>query len=205
MIYGLLSIVIKNRRILFLISVLAYGCTLFVQTDIYIIQKTLVWGVCFMLGSVLSKINLNRIDSKKFLLFFIVFDFIYMLVWFLFYEIESKKDYVSYNNPGLWGIAFIVCIVFSFLFFPKIEKEFPKLFEYFSKYGKDSLGIYIIHAPICSMLRILMLKMGIGSVFLHIVIGIVLGWYLSILATNVLKKIPLLNIVLLPQRYIKLK
>ena len=205
MIYGLLSIVIKNRRILFLISVLAYGCTLFVQTDIYIIQKTLVWGVCFMLGSVLSKIHLNRIDSKKFLLFFIVFDFIYMLVWFLFYEIESKKDYVSYNNPGLWGIAFIVCIVFSFLFFPKIEKEFPKLFEYFSKYGKDSLGIYIIHAPICSMLRILMLKMGIGSVFLHIVIGIVLGWYLSILATNVLKKIPLLNIVLLPQRYIKLK
>lgn len=39
MIYGLLSIVIKNRRSLFLISVLAYCCTLFVQTDIYISFK----------------------------------------------------------------------------------------------------------------------------------------------------------------------
>lgn len=93
----------------------------------------------------------------------------------------------------------------AFVVFPKMEKKFPKIFSYFTKYGKDSLGIYILHAPICSMIRIVMLKMGIGSVFLHIVIGTVLGWYLSILATNVLKKIPLLNIVLLPQRYIKLK
>lgn len=204
-IYGLLSIVIKNRRILFLISVLAYCCTLFVQTDIYIIQKTLVWGVCFMLGSVLSEIRLNRIDSKKFLLFFIPFDLIYMVAWLLFYEVDSKKDYVSYSNPGLWGIAFVVCILFAFIIFPKIENKAPRIFDYFSKYGKDSLGIYILHAPICSMLRILMLKMGINSVFIHVIVGILLGWYLSIFATYIMKKIPILNIVLLPQKYIKLK
>lgn len=204
-IYGLLSIVIKNRRILFLISVLAYCCTLFVQTDIYIIQKTLVWGVCFLLGSILSEIRLNRIDSKKFLLFFIAFDFIYMLAWFLLYEVDSKKDYVSYSNPGLWGIAFVVCILFAFIIFPKTENKTPRIFEYFSKYGKDSLGIYILHAPICSMLRILMLKMGINSVFIHVIVGILLGWYLSIFATYIMKKIPILNIVLLPQKYIKLK
>lgn len=204
-IYGLLSIVIKNRRILFLISVLAYCCTLFVQTDIYIIQKTLVWGVCFLLGSILSEIRLNRIDSKKFLLFFIPFDLIYMLAWLLFYEVDSKKDYVSYSNPGLWAIAFVVCILFAFIIFPKIENKAPRIFDYFSKYGKDSLGIYILHAPICSMLRILMLKIGINSVFIHIIVGIILGWYLSIFATYIMKKIPILNIVLLPQKYIKLK
>lgn len=204
-IYGLLSIVIKNRRILFLISVLAYCCTLFVQTDIYIIQKTLVWGVCFLLGSILSEIRLNRIDSKKFLLFFIPFDLIYMLAWLLFYEVDSKKDYVSYSNPGLWAIAFVVCILFAFIIFPKIENKAPRIFDYFSKYGKDSLGIYILHAPICSMLRILMLKMGINSVFIHVIVGILLGWYLSIFATYIMKKIPILNIVLLPQKYIKLK
>ena len=205
MIYGLLSIVIKKRRMLLLISVFAYCCTLFVQTDIYIIQRTLVWGVFFLLGSVLSEIQLDRMDAKKFLLFFIPFDLIYMSAWLLFYEVDSKKDYVSYSNPGLWGVAFIFSVIVAFVFFPKMEKKFPKIFSYFTKYGKDSLGIYILHAPICSMIRIVMLKMGIGSVFLHIVIGTVLGWYLSILATNVLKKIPLLNIVLLPQRYIKLK
>ena len=205
MIYGLLSIVVKKRRMLLLISALAYCSTLFVQSDIYIIQRTLVWGVCFLLGSVLSEIHLDRMDAKKFLLFFIPFDLIYMSAWFLFNEVDSKKDYVSYSNPGLWGIAFVVCILFSFILFPKIEKNCPKVFNYFSKYGKDSLGIYIIHAPICSMLRILMLKMGINSVFIHVIAGILLGWYLSIFATYIMKKIPILNIVLLPQKYIKLK
>ena len=204
-IYGLVSILIKSRRMLFLISVFAYCLTLFVRTDIFIIQRTLVWGICFFLGSVLSEIQFDKINLKKFLFFFVLFDFIYMFAWFLFYEIDSKKEHVNYSNPGLWGIAFIVCVLVAFAIFPKMEKNFPKTFLYFTKYGKDSLGIYILHAPICSMIRIVMLKMGIGSVFLHIVIGTVLGWYLSILATNVLKKIPLLNIVLLPQRYIKLK
>ena len=204
-IYGLVSILIKSRRMLFLISVFAYCLTLFVRTDIFIIQRTLVWGICFFLGSVLSEIQFDKINLKKFLFFFVLFDFIYMFAWFLFYEIDSKKEHVNYSNPGLWGIAFIVCVLVAFAILPKMEKNFPKTFLYFTKYGKDSLGIYILHAPICSMIRIVMLKMGIGSVFLHIVIGTVLGWYLSILATNVLKKIPLLNIVLLPQRYIKLK
>ena len=84
-------IVVKKRRMLLLISALAYCSTLFVQSDIYIIQRTLVWGVCFLLGSVLSEIHLDRMDAKKFLLFFIPFDLIYMSAWFLFYEVDSKK------------------------------------------------------------------------------------------------------------------
>ena len=203
-IYGLLSILVKNRRMLFLISVFAYCLTLFIRTDIFIIQRTLVWGICFFLGSVLSEVHFDKINLKKILFFFVLFDFIYMFAWFLFYEIDSKKEHVNYSNPGLWGIAFIVCVLVAFAIFPKMEKHFPKTFLYFTKYGKDSLGIYILHAPICSMIRILMLKMGINSVFLHVVVGIVLGWYLSILATYILKKIPFLNIVLLPQKYIKL-
>ncbi|EJG75365.1 putative membrane protein [Streptococcus pneumoniae 2082239] len=68
-IYGLLSILVKNRRMLFLISVFAYCLTLFVQTDIYIIQRTLVWGLCFFLGSVLNEIHFDKINLKKFLFY----------------------------------------------------------------------------------------------------------------------------------------
>lgn len=55
------------------------------------------------------------------------------------------------------------------------------------------------------MLRIIMLKVGITSVYIHIICGLVLGWFLSIIATNVLKKIPYINIVLIPQKYIKFR
>ena len=57
-IYGLLSVVIKSRKALFLVSIFAYILTLFIQSDIFIVQRTLVWGVCFLLGSILSEINL---------------------------------------------------------------------------------------------------------------------------------------------------
>ena len=135
-IYGLVSILIKNRRMLFLISVFAYCLTLFIRTDIFIIQRTLVWGICFFLGSVLSEVHFDKINLKKFLLFFVLFDFIYMFAWFLFYEIDSKKEHVNYSNPGLWGIAFIVCVLAAFVIFPKMEKNFPKTFLYFTKYGE---------------------------------------------------------------------
>ncbi|VJE85010.1 putative acetyl transferase [Streptococcus pneumoniae] len=77
-VYGLLSVVFKNRKSLLLVSVFAYIFTLFIQTDIFIVQRTLVWGVCFCLGSVLSAIHFGKINLKKFLFFFVLFDFIYM-------------------------------------------------------------------------------------------------------------------------------
>lgn len=95
------------------------------------------------------------------------------------------------------GVAFVI--------YPKVEKVFPMFFNYFSRYGKDSLGIYILHAPICSMLRIIMLKAGITSIYIHIICGLVLGWFLSTVATNILKKIPYINIVLIQQKYINFR
>ena len=50
-----------------------------------------------------------------------------------------------------------------------------------------------------------MLKVGITSVYIHIICGLVLGWFLSIVATNILKKIPYINIVLMPQKYINFR
>ena len=158
-----------------------------------------------MLGAVLSKVNMENIDIKLVIPVVVIFDIIYMISWRKYYRLEGKLINISYDNPQLWVIGFIVSVIVAFIIFPRVEKLSPTLFDYFSKYGRDSLGIYILHSPICSMLRIVMLKIGISSIYLHIIIGIILGWFLSIIATNILKKIPYLNIVLLPQRYVKLR
>ncbi len=73
-IYGFLSVYFKSRKVLFVVSIFAYTLTLFIQSDIFIVQRTLVWGVCFLLGSILSEINLHKINPKKLLFSFIVFD-----------------------------------------------------------------------------------------------------------------------------------
>ena len=205
MVYGLLSVYIKRKETLFVISGVGFVITLLMNFDIYIVQKTLVWGMFFMLGSVLRSVDLSKLNIKLVVAGVIIFDIIYMICWSIYYRPNVKKMYVTYDTPQFWAIAFIVSVGVAFVIYPRVEKVFPKFFNYFSKYGKDSLGIYILHAPICSMLRIIMLKVGITSIYIHIICGLVLGWFLSIIATNVLKKIPYINIVLVPQKYIKFR
>ena len=121
-----------------------------------------------------------------------------MIIW---KNLSGKQ--VDYGNPKLWSVGFFISIILAFLVFPNVKSKLPNMFDYFTKYGKESLGIYILHAPICSMLRIVVLKIGITSIYFHVIIGIALGWCLSILAVKLLKRIPYLNIILLPQNYIK--
>ena len=157
-----------------------------------------------MLGSVLKTVKFNDIRFRNIILLGIIFNVVYIYIMYISFNVDGKII-TDYNYPRWWIIGYTGNVILSFIIFPKIEKISQNIFRYFSKHGEISIGILIFHSPISSMIRIVLLKIGIGSVFLHIVIGIVLGWYLSILATNVLKKIPLLNIVLLPQRYIKIK
>ena len=205
MVYGLLSVYIKRKEILFVISGVGFVIALLMNFDIYIVQKILVWGMFFMLGAVLRLVDLSKLNVKLVAGAAVIFDIIYMICWSIYYRPNVKKMYVTYDTPQFWAIAFIVSVGVAFVIYPRVEKVFPKFFNYFSNYGKDSLGIYILHAPICSMLRIIMLKVGITSVYIHIICGLVLGWFLSIIATNVLKKIPYINIVLIPQKYIKFR
>jgi len=205
MVYGLLSVYIKRKETLFVISGVGFVIALLMNFDIYIVQKILVWGMFFMLGAVLRLVDLSKLNVKLVAGAAVIFDIIYMICWSIYYRPNVKKMYVTYDTPQFWAIAFIVSVGVAFVIYPRVEKVFPKFFNYFSKYGKDSLGIYILHAPICSMLRIIMLKVGITSVYIHIICGLVLGWFLSIIATNVLKKIPYINIVLIPQKYIKFR
>ena len=200
MVYGLLSVYIKRKEILFVISGVGFVIALLMNFDIYIVQKILVWGMFFMLGAVLRLVDLSKLNVKLVAGAAVIFDIIYMICWSIYYRPNVKKMYVTYDTPQFWAIAFIVSVGVAFVIYPRVEKVFPKFFNYFSKYGKDSLGIYILHAPICSML-----KVGITSVYIHIICGLVLGWFLSIIATNVLKKIPYINIVLIPQKYIKFR
>ena len=205
MVYGLLSVYIKRKETLFIISGVGFVIALLMNFDIYIVQKVLVWGMFFMLGAVLHSVDLSKLNVKLVVGAVVIFDIIYMICWSVYYRPNVKKMYVTYDTPQFWAIAFIVSVGVAFVIYPRVEKVFPKFFNYFSKYGKDSLGIYILHAPICSMLRIIMLKVGITSVYIHIICGLVLGWFLSIIATNVLKKIPYINIVLMPQKYIRFR
>lgn len=77
MVYGLLSIYIKRKEILFTISGVGFVIALLMNFDIYIVQKTLVWGMFFMLGAVLRSVDLSKLNVKLVIGGALIFDIIY--------------------------------------------------------------------------------------------------------------------------------
>ena len=202
LVYGFLSIFLKNKYYLFMISILGYIITLGYMSEIFFVKKVLAWGVIFMLGSVLRTVKITDIKFNNIILLGTIFNIIYIYIMYISFNVDGKII-TDYNYPRWWIIGYIGNVILAFIIFPKIEEISSNIFEYFSKYGGISIGILIFHSPISSMVRIVLLKVGIFNIYIHIVLGAVLSWYLAILLTTLFRKIKYLDIIFIPQKYIK--
>ena len=202
LVYGFLSIFIKNKNHLFMISILGYTITLVYMSEIFFVKKVLAWGVIFMLGSVLKTVKFNDIRFRNLILLGTIFNIVYIYTMYISFNIDGKII-TDYNYPRWWISGYIGNVILAFIIFPKIEEISSNIFKYFSEYGKISIGILIFHSPISSMIRIVLLKMGIFNICIHVILGVILSWYLAILLTTLFRKIKYLDIIFIPQKYIK--
>ncbi|MCH4102299.1 MAG: hypothetical protein LKF17_06665 [Pediococcus acidilactici] len=191
---GFLSIYIKNVDVLLLVSLVGYILVNIHTSDIFFIQRVLTWAPVFVLGLKLRNINL----SKKIALVSFLFYIAYLIYW----EFTNSTTQISYNHPGVWGIIFPFTIIAAFSFFSRI-RENNAFFNYFVKYGKISLSIYMLHEPIASVVRIVMLKVGITNFYIQWFVGIIFAWYLSIIIYNLMHRISFLDFFLYPLKYIR--
>ncbi|MCI1764318.1 MULTISPECIES: acyltransferase family protein [Bacilli] len=193
---GLLSMFIKNVDMLLLISVVGYLLVNIHVVNIYMIQRVLTWTPIFVLGLKLRNIDLG----KKTTFFSFLFYIIYLVIWKSF----NFTTQIDYNRPGIWGVIFPVTIVLAFSIFSNI-KENTNFFNYFVKYGKISLSIYMLHEPIASVFRIAMLKLGMTNLYIQWITGIIVSWYLSILIYTIMHKVAFLDFFLYPLKYLNRK
>ena len=64
---------------------------------------------------------------------------------------------------------FIICIC------TKVKHEGNKLANTFKYIGKNSMEIYLLHIMFTAGLRIILLKLKINSIFIHVLLGSILG------------------------------
>lgn len=200
----LLSTFIKNKHILLAVSAVAFVVSMTLPIDVYIIQKLLLWTLFFVIGYYLNNERILKFikeNSKVVIAISLVLIVVFMFTWWN----SNPEFYVSYDTPGLWGLIFLVSIPLAFALYPIFSKK--KLWggDYFTRYGKDSLIIYLLHAPIVSVTRIVLLKLGIDILLIHIVVGLAAGWFGSIIAIEIMKRVKYLDFVFYPAKYIKLK
>lgn len=191
--FGFLSIFIKDKKILFGIAVCGYIVANFFPIPIYIIHRTLVWSPMFFIGSLLKG---KKLSKNTFWISITAFA-IYIAFW-------SKFNFdvrINYSEPGVWGIILPISVIMAFALFQNIKQS--SFFNYFCKYGELSLPIYLIHSPVASVTRIVLFKLGINNIFIHIFIGITLGWFMSILIYKIATKLRIIDFVFYPLKYIK--
>ncbi|EHJ51624.1 acyltransferase family protein [Streptococcus macacae] len=199
LVLGLLSIFIKNKKWLFAFTAIGFAAALLFPLPIYLLQKLLLWSFFFMLGSFLREIN-YRFNSWKTASCVFLPCFFSLAAFMWFWQKQGFTHYTSYDRPGLWGLIFMVSVLLAFALYPMLDKT--KFAPYFVAKGKDSLAIYILHAPIISVIRIVLFKLGIEALWLHLLFGIAGGWFVISLAVSIFKKIPLLTFFLYPQKII---
>ncbi|MBF0714000.1 acyltransferase [Gemella sp. GH3] len=194
---GLLSIIIKDKIKLFIVTLIILLIVNIFPNDYMIIQRVGLWSSVFMLGNILKDFKLKNLKYSALLLFFTILS--YLGIWYYF-DFDNR---ISYYLPRIWGIIFFIIVPFAFIVFSNLP--YNKFYKYFVKYGRDSLVIYIIHAPIVSVTRIFLLKIGIDNVFIHIVLGIIIGWFGSILILYVIRRISCINFIFYPTNYIRIE
>ncbi|GAN41593.1 hypothetical protein LC1981_0812 [Lacticaseibacillus paracasei NRIC 1981] len=77
-----------------------------------------------------------------------------------------------------------------------------KINNYFAKYGKYSLVIYMVHAPATSIFRVLLAKMHITNYFLLVILVIALSWMVSVMVIKMCKRSKAVAIVFFPLKVI---
>lgn len=170
------------------------------SNELPIIQRTGLWASVFMLGSLVRELELEQVASKvrqRWLGGLTLVYFLYLVLWYLI-DFETR---ISYYLPRFWGVIFYVSVFMAVLAFQLLP--YNRVYAYFQDKGKNSLVIYILHAPIVSVTRIVLLKLGIDSVFLHLLLGSLAGWFGSLLALVILSKVPYIDAVFYPYNYLK--
>lgn len=201
-VFGFISIKVKSQHTLLVISFVGFLLALFMPFDSYILQKLSLWSLFFILGYYLKQSQLDK-HLKTYWLQYSFATLSFIIVFLIFWNDSNPVHYISYTRPDFWGVIFIVSVFLAFAIYPRLS-ACKLLGNYFTTIGKDSIIVYLLHGPIVSISRIILLKLNVYSTLLHIIVGVALGWFGSVLAICIFKRIPYIDFVFYPMKYIKL-
>lgn len=197
----LLSPILKNKAdaiIRALIGVVLYAMSSFsllgfvpeaVFNPVDNFCKNYIW---FIFGMVISRFNVKALYNKWL-----------VGAFFLFLVI---KTYAIINNIelGVFSLVltFLACIgIIGFVADMYKNNRQTKVFGFLSKY---TMPIFLMHTIFSGGIRSILLKIGITSLPVHIVIGLITSIVFPIIASVIMEKIKL-DILYNPTKYIKIK
>lgn len=147
-------------------------------------------GYFFDFGIFIKK-YLRIIKLKTFLYITLIISLLSILVLFNVLGLDHKY----YNDVSIINIIpkLIVdtCMFSLFLNIPQASK----VFNYFCKNGKYSLIFYLVHAPLISATRSIILKFWVPNVFILVIILLCIGWFGSLIVVYLSNNLKIIHFV----------
>lgn len=191
LVYGALAYWLRDPRHLFGLAVIASLLANLWPSPVFFIQQVAIWGPCFLAGSLIRRYPL--VQNRKWAVLLVT---LYGLLLWLWWQ-TGPTSRISYAQPGWQSVFFLVAILMAFTIFPA-GQAWAENHPYFTKAGRQSLGIYLFHVPLVSACRWTLNALGFHQLGIHIMVGLLVGWFGSRLLVQLWQKVPLLNWLLYP-------
>ena len=189
----LLEKLLKNKKnLIFILLLCLKVLSVFINTNIYLIDSFFENAVYFYLGSILKVVfeKKRNINTNNILYSFFAI-FIYIIISIVFY---LNIDNIGYNLSEIIKIAFaIFAVLICINIFRKIKTNF--IFENLKNY---TFQIYLLHTIFAAGFRIVLLKVGISNYAIHFIIGLIASIVIPIIVGKICEKTKYLNFFFYP-------
>ena len=112
----------------------------------------------------------------------------------LVYVSDIHNDVVAFIL-GLLACASVVALIASH------ENDFGRCMDFFAKY---TMPIFLMHTLFAAPLRAVLLKIGITSAAIHVILGLAISFAGPIIAAWIMKKTKWLEFFLYPNKFVKI-
>lgn len=162
------------------------------------VHYTFAWMIVFLLGQILRKYEFLYKHNKYAILFSVV------LVLSTIIQLmtqDTKGWYWSNQITFANMIAKLTVIPVMYYIFSNLKRGMIN--NYFARYGAKSLIIYLVHALVVSVVRFVVIYIGISNYWLMLILVVALTWGISILACWLTDRVKLFNVLMYPAKYLK--
>lgn len=191
---GVLDLLSLNVRIQFYVSIALFFVVQYVNIP-HFLWYPCTWVITFTLGRLITSYS-SLLDTK-----IAVSAFVILIVAMSWQVSNGNSLWFNTNDLVLANAISKLASIFVF-FYIYSHMQGYSIGRYFIKYGRDSLIVYLIHAPVVSALRALLIKAGISYYVLLISLVVILTWLISIGFCHIARKVKVVNAIFYPFGYI---
>lgn len=196
---GLMDVFKFNLNLKLIISLM-----IFVISQIISLPKGIhyafSWLIIFMVGMLIRKFPQLYKNQTN-----VIFEILLLLIGLTIQlKLSNGSNWFYSNQIVLINFLTKLTIVPIMFWVYSSLPDKNKISGYFKKYGKESLIIYLVHAPTASVFKIVLIKLGVSNYFIMVILLFILSWGLSILACWCTKKFKPIKFIFYPTKFIKL-